>query len=86
MQTYQDPPYHPFKEATTDALLDKEGFLVQLGTADGTVELATSGNLTIGVLAARAAPSRSAPAAGHLLDGLRKTVIQRTPATLISKV
>lgn len=50
MQTYQDTPYHPFREATTDALLDKEGHFVQLGAAEGSVELATSGNLAIGVL------------------------------------
>ena len=50
MQTNQDTPYHPFKEETTDALLDKENFFVALGTADGTVKLATSQDDVIGVL------------------------------------
>lgn len=50
MDTYDDTAYKAFKEATTDALLDKEGYLVELGTAEGTVQLATSGNLSIGVL------------------------------------
>lgn len=50
MKTFTEGPYYTAKEETTDALLDKEGYLVELGTADGTVKLATSGNLAIGVL------------------------------------
>lgn len=50
METATDTPYKPFKEETTDALLNKEGYYVQLGTAADTVALATSGNLAIGVL------------------------------------
>jgi hypothetical protein len=50
VDTYEDTAYKAFKEATLDALLDKEGFLVELGTAEGTIQLATSGNLAIGVL------------------------------------
>lgn len=50
MKTFTEGPYATFAEETTDALLDKEGFLVELGTAEGTVKLATSGNLAIGVL------------------------------------
>jgi len=50
METYQDTAYHPFKEETTDALLNKEGFLVALGTAADTVKLATSIDDAIGVL------------------------------------
>lgn len=50
MKTFTDSPYYTFAEETTDALLDKEGFLVELGTAAGTVKLATSGNLAIGVI------------------------------------
>ena len=50
METYTDTPYKPFKEATTDALLNKEGYLVELGTASDTVQLATSANNAIGVL------------------------------------
>jgi hypothetical protein len=50
METYEDTAYKSFKEETVDALLDKEHFLVELGTAEGTVKLATSGNLAIGVL------------------------------------
>jgi len=47
---YTDTPYKSFKEATTDALLNMEGRLVELGTAADTVQLATSGNNAIGVL------------------------------------
>lgn len=50
METYTDGAYHAFKEETVDALLNKEGYLVELGTATDTVKLATSGNLAIGVL------------------------------------
>lgn len=50
MKTYTDGAYKTFKEETTDALLDKEFFLVALGTAEGTVKLATSIDDAIGVL------------------------------------
>ncbi len=50
METYTDTPYKPFKEATTDALLNMEGRLVELGTAADTVQLAASANGAIGVL------------------------------------
>lgn len=50
METYQDTPYHPFAEETTDALLNKEFFFVALGTNEGTVKLATSQDDVIGVL------------------------------------
>jgi len=50
VETYTDTPYKSFKEATTDALLNMEGRLVELGTAADTVQLATSGNNAIGVL------------------------------------
>jgi hypothetical protein len=50
METASDSAFKPFKEETTDALLNKEGFLVELGTAADTVKLATSGNNAIGVL------------------------------------
>jgi hypothetical protein len=50
IETYTDTPYKSFKEATLDALLNKEGYLVELGTASDTVQLATSGNNAIGVL------------------------------------
>ena len=50
MNTFSENAYHTFAEETTDALLDKEFFLVELGTAEGTVRLATSGNNAIGVL------------------------------------
>lgn len=53
METYTDGPYKPFKEATLDALLDKEFFLVELGTASDTVQLATSAANAIGVLYAK---------------------------------
>lgn len=53
METYDDTAYKAFAEETTDALLDKEGYLVELGTAQGTVKLATSGNAAIGVLFAK---------------------------------
>ena len=50
MDTITEGPYRSFAEETTDALLDKEGYLVMLGTADGTVKLATSGDVAVGVL------------------------------------
>lgn len=50
MQTYQDTPYHPFLEESVDALKDKEGFLVALGTAEGTVKLAANAAEAIGIL------------------------------------
>lgn len=50
METYTDGPYKPFKEATLDALLDKEFYLVELGTASDTVQLATSDVKAIGAL------------------------------------
>lgn len=50
METYTDTPYKPFKEETTDALLNKEGHLVELGTASDTVKLATNAANAIGVL------------------------------------
>ena len=51
MKTYTDSAYKTFVEETTDALLDKEHHLVALGTAEGTVKLATSLDDAIGVLA-----------------------------------
>ena len=50
IETYTDTPYKPFKEAVLDALLNKEGYLVELGTASDTVQIATSANNAIGVL------------------------------------
>ncbi|MCW1885625.1 DUF2190 family protein [Luteolibacter flavescens] len=50
METYTDTPYKPFKEEVADALLNKEHFLVALGTAPDTVKLATSTDDAIGVL------------------------------------
>ena len=50
MKTFTDTPYYTFAEETTDALLDKEFYLVALGTAEGTVKLATSIDDAIGVL------------------------------------
>lgn len=50
MDTANDTAYKAFKEETTDALLDKEFYLVALGTAAGTVKLATSVDDAIGVL------------------------------------
>jgi hypothetical protein len=50
MDTFTTQPWRTFAEETTDALLDKEGLLVMLGTADGTVKLATSGDVAIGVM------------------------------------
>lgn len=53
MQTITDTPYYTFAEETVDALKDKEGFLVELGTAQGTVRLAASADAAIGVLYAK---------------------------------
>lgn len=53
MENYTDGPYKPFKEATLDALLNKEFYLVELGTAADTVQLATSDVNAIGVLYAK---------------------------------
>lgn len=53
METYTDTGYKPFKEETLDALLDKEFFLVELGTASDTVKLATSAANAIGVIYAK---------------------------------
>ena len=53
METYTDLAYKPFKEVTLDALTDKEFFLVELGTASDTVQLATSAANAIGVLYAK---------------------------------
>ena len=50
MDTYTDGAYKTFSEETLDALLDKEGYLVALGTNEGTVKIATSGDDVIGVL------------------------------------
>ena len=50
MKAYTDGPYKSFAEETTDALKDKENLLVALGTAEGTVKLATSIDDAIGVL------------------------------------
>lgn len=50
METYTDTPYYSFAEETLDALLNKEFFLVALGTAAGTVKLATSIDDAIGVV------------------------------------
>lgn len=51
LSTHTDTPFQTYAEETLDALLDKEGFLVMLGTAEGTAKLATSGAVSIGVLA-----------------------------------
>lgn len=51
LRTYTDTAYKPFKEAVLDALLNKEGFYVELGTAPDTVQLATSANNAFGVVA-----------------------------------
>jgi len=50
---YTPGPIQSFEEETLQALLDKEGHLVELGTADGTVKLATSAAAAIGVLDTR---------------------------------
>ena len=50
MQTYTDTPYYTFSEETVDALLNQEHKLVELGTAEGTVKLATSAANAVGVL------------------------------------
>jgi hypothetical protein len=53
MKTFTEGPYYSFAEETTDALLDKENYLVALGTAAGTVKIATSTDDPIGVLTAK---------------------------------
>lgn len=53
MKTFTEGPYATFAEETTDALLDKEFYLVALGTDAGTVKLATSVDDAFGVLAAK---------------------------------
>lgn len=50
MKTFTEGPYYSASEESVDALLNKEGFLVALGTAEGTVKLAASGDTVIGVL------------------------------------
>lgn len=50
MKTYSEGPYRTFAESTTDALTDKEFFLVALDTNENTVKLATSVDDAIGVL------------------------------------
>ena len=50
LSTHTDTPFQTYAEETLDALLDKEGFLVMLGTAEGTAKLATSGSASIGVV------------------------------------
>jgi len=50
MKTFTEGPYFSAVEESVDALLDKEGFLVALGTAEGTVKLAANGDTAIGVL------------------------------------
>ena len=50
MKTWTEGAYHTFKEETTDALLDKEGHFIGLGTAADSVKLATSGDNVIGIL------------------------------------
>lgn len=50
MKTFTEGPYATFAEETTDALLNKERYLVALGTAAGTVKLAADGDTAIGVL------------------------------------
>jgi len=50
MKTFSEGAYRSFVEETTDALLNKECYLVALGTAENTVKLATSIDDAIGVL------------------------------------
>ena len=47
MKTYSEGPYITLAEETTDALLNKEGYLVSQGTADGTVKLAADGDTSL---------------------------------------
>lgn len=51
LSTTTDTPFQTYAEETLDALLGLEGYLLMLGTAEGTVKLATSGAVSIGVLA-----------------------------------
>jgi len=53
METYTDGPYKTFEEENLGDLRDKEFYLVELGAADGTVKLATSGDTAIGVIFGR---------------------------------
>jgi len=53
MDTYSEGAYKSFTEENLLDLKDKEGFLVELGAADGTVKLATSADKAIGVLFGR---------------------------------
>lgn len=50
MKTYTDSPYLTLTEETPGALTGKEGYLLELGTAAGTVKLAASGENAIGVM------------------------------------
>ena len=52
-QTYTENCYQSFEEENLLDLLDKEGFAVELGTAENTVKLATGPNTAIGVLFSR---------------------------------
>lgn len=52
-QTYNDSCYQSFEETTLGALLDKEGFAVELDTNENTVKLATGPDTAIGVLHSR---------------------------------
>lgn len=52
-ETYNDNCFQSFEETTLLALLDKEGFAVELDTADNTVKLATGPDTAIGVLHSR---------------------------------
>lgn len=47
---YVDTAYAPFVEATLDTLVDKEGFLVELGTAADSIQIATSAPTAFGVI------------------------------------
>lgn len=50
LATHTDGSFQNYLEETLDALSGLEGYLVELGTAEGTVKLATSGANAIGVL------------------------------------
>lgn len=50
MKTFNDGAYMTFAEEITDALLDKEFYLVAQGTAAGTIKLAADGDTAIGAL------------------------------------
>lgn len=53
MKTHSEGPYVTLVEETTDALLDKEHYLIAQGTAEGSCKLATSTDDAIGVLYAK---------------------------------